>query len=251
AIENNWLAVEVHFGVDMRKVMIWAIPIGISSLLVIIVIMVWNRKLHREIVERQRIQEDFRTIIDCSPIPYAINDDQQIITYINPAFMRIFGYQPDDIPKLEDWWPKAYPDPTYREWVSQEWMTRLEHAARDGTPFKTMEVRIHCKDDQIKTVLANAVTLEGLRAPQHLVTLFDITEVRHTQRALHTILEERADLLKRIPVGVYQWRSSPEGRSRFDFVSPRWCSQFGVTEQAVMQDDGLFFQAIHPEDRPR
>ena len=59
----------------------------------------------------------FQNIIDASPVPYALNDDNNII-YINPAFTKTFGYEITDIPTLSDWWPKAYPDHAYREWVS-------------------------------------------------------------------------------------------------------------------------------------
>ncbi|MBF0160358.1 MAG: transporter substrate-binding domain-containing protein, partial [Magnetococcales bacterium] len=125
AIENTWLAVEVHFSVDIVKTLLWVGPIGIALLMIILVTVRWNRRLQREIIKRQRIQEDF-----------------------------------------------------------------------------------------------------------------------------YSVLAERADLLKRIPVGVYKWRVAPDGNSRFDFVSPVYCSQFGVTEAAVMQDDNIIFQAIHPDDLP-
>ncbi|MEO5363179.1 MAG: transporter substrate-binding domain-containing protein [Magnetococcus sp. DMHC-8] len=250
AIDNTWLAVEVHFGVDPGTILMWGLPIGVASLLVLVVVVIWNRRLQREMTERQRLQEDFYTIIQSSPIPYAINDDQQNITYINHAFVRSFGYTLADIPTLAEWWPKAYPDPAYREWVTRKWLARLAQSVRDAVPFKTMEVRIHCKDGSVKTVLADAVTLEGMRSRQHLVTLFDITEVQETQLALQVILREHADLLKRIPVGVYKWRIAPNGASQFDFVSPTWCAQFGVTEKTATQDANQVFQAIHPDDLP-
>ncbi|MBF0582853.1 MAG: transporter substrate-binding domain-containing protein [Magnetococcales bacterium] len=250
AIENTWLSVEVHLGVDLRTVLMWAVPFGVASLVVIVVVMVWNRKLQQEMAERQKIQEDFYGMINASPIPYAISDDHQKVTYINHAFVNAFGYLLDEINQLEDWWPKACPDPVYRNKVMREWQARLEQWVRDGTPFKTLEVRIQCKNGDIKTVLADAVTLEGMQCRQYLITLFDITEVQKNQLALQAMLRERADLLKRIPVGVYKWRISPDGRSRFDFVSPIWCTQFGVSEESVMRDDGIVFQTIHPDDLP-
>jgi PAS domain-containing protein len=54
----------------------------------------------------------FRAVIEASPIPFAVNDDNQNITYLNPEFIRTFGYARADIPTLADWWPRAYPDPT-------------------------------------------------------------------------------------------------------------------------------------------
>ena len=66
-----------------------------------------------EISERK-----YRSIIDVSPVPYALNDDHQNIILLNKAFIETFGYSHEDIPTLSDWWPKAYPDLEYRSWVA-------------------------------------------------------------------------------------------------------------------------------------
>ncbi|MBF0272318.1 MAG: transporter substrate-binding domain-containing protein [Magnetococcales bacterium] len=58
AIENTWLAVQVNFGVDLHTMLLWGVPIGVASLLVIGVVMVWNRKLQSQIVERRRVQDE-------------------------------------------------------------------------------------------------------------------------------------------------------------------------------------------------
>src|SRR5688500_5970103 len=84
----------------------------------------------------------FRSIVEASPVPYAINDEHQNITYVNPAFVATFGYSRDDIPTLDEWWPRAYPDVEYRQWVATEWQARLARAKSSGAPFETFEVRI-------------------------------------------------------------------------------------------------------------
>ena len=61
------------------------------------------------------LSDEALKIINASPIPYALNDEHQNITYLNPAFTNIFGYDRNDIPTLDDWWPKAYPDENYRQ----------------------------------------------------------------------------------------------------------------------------------------
>lgn len=68
----------------------------------------------------------FRNIIDASPVPYALNDEEQNITYLNPAFIETFGYDLDDIPTLADWWPRAYPDSDYQQWVASTWQIHLD-----------------------------------------------------------------------------------------------------------------------------
>ncbi|MFB1490769.1 MULTISPECIES: cache domain-containing protein [unclassified Thiocapsa] len=89
----------------------------------------------QDITERKRAEEEirlaearFRAIIDVSPIPFALNDSALNITYLNSAFTRTFGYDRKDIPTVEAWWPKAYPDEMYRHEVAKEWLLRLDVA---------------------------------------------------------------------------------------------------------------------------
>ena len=74
-----------------------------------------------------------RSIINVSPVPYAINDDQMNLTFLNPAFTRTFGYTIDDIPTLQKWWTEAYPDPDYRHYVTSTWLEHLPQVFQ-GTP---------------------------------------------------------------------------------------------------------------------
>jgi PAS domain S-box-containing protein len=130
-------------------------------------------------------EEKFRNIIDATPIPYALNDDHQNITYLNPEFIRTFGYDLNDIPTLNDWWPKAYPDTEYRQWVAKIWQTRLEQAEESGTPFEPIELNIRCKDGVSRTVLCGSASLgESFHSNTHLVILYDITERKRAEQEL-------------------------------------------------------------------
>ena len=95
-----------------------------------------------DITDRKRAEEalrkseaQFRAIIDVSPIPYCLNDECQNITFLNAEFIRTFGYTLDDIPTLADWWPKAYPDLEYRQWVATTWQSRLGEGKRNSGRF--------------------------------------------------------------------------------------------------------------------
>ena len=126
----------------------------------------------------------FRSIIEVCPALLALNDDRQCVIFLNPAFIRTFGYTLEEIPTLSDWWPKAYPDPDYRHWVSKTWLDRVETVRRSGGDFKPMEVIIRCKDETRRTVLASASSLAGLFEDTHLVTLHDITGLKQTEEML-------------------------------------------------------------------
>ncbi len=126
----------------------------------------------------------FRSIIDVSPVPLGLNDSQQRITFLNPAFVQTFGYTAEDIPNLADWWSSAYPDPGYRQWVIDDWQAELDRARRTGTAFSPREVTVRCKDGTSKTVLASAAPFPGSIAGDHLVSLDDITTRRQAEADL-------------------------------------------------------------------
>jgi PAS domain S-box-containing protein len=129
----------------------------------------------------------FRNIIAASPVPCALNDEQHRITFLNREFVRTFGYDLTDIPTLSDWWPKAYPDPVYRQWVQSTWLSRIEMAERAYTPFEPMELKIHCKDGATRIVVASAGRLGESFAKTHLVTLYDITERKLAEERVHQL----------------------------------------------------------------
>jgi diguanylate cyclase (GGDEF)-like protein/PAS domain S-box-containing protein len=124
-------------------------------------------------------EEKFRSIIEISPVPMALNDEQLNITYLNQAFIQTFGYNVKDIPTLADWWQKAYPDPAYREWVKTTWQEATrEQAEREHKPFSPMELTICTKERKFKTVVISTAIIAG--SDEHLVVLFDITERKKT-----------------------------------------------------------------------
>jgi PAS domain S-box-containing protein len=125
----------------------------------------------------------FRSIVEASPVPYAINDEQGNVTYVNPAFVATFGYSRDDIPTLDQWWPRAYPDAEYRHWAVTEWKARLDRARQDGTPFEHFEVKIQAKDGTQRFAVAGALSLEAEFRGVHVVVLVDITERKRAEEA--------------------------------------------------------------------
>ena len=159
-------------------------------------------------------EERFRSIIDASPIPFALNDDQQNIVYLNPEFIRTFGYNLEDIPTLSDWWPKAYPDAGYRQWVAEAWQKRLDQAKEHGTPFEPIELNIQCKDGESLTALCSAANLgESYESDIHLVILYDITSANRPNRSWSCIeitwKRWSPNVLPRSRMPTRSWNPSP------------------------------------------
>ncbi|MGZ4982179.1 MAG: PAS domain S-box protein, partial [Methylobacter sp.] len=151
---------------------------------------------HEDITERKLMEnqlkaseEKFRSIIEASPVPMALNDEKLNITFLNPAFIQTFGYNIDDVPTLADWLSKAIPDPDYRHWFEVTWQTSLEKAKQEHSDFSPLELAVCCKNNGIKTVLASAAAIHRDFAGEHLVILYDITRRKQIEAKLNAIFD--------------------------------------------------------------
>ena len=200
-------------------------------------------------IELWKSKAKLYTIIDSSPIPKAVNDEHQNITFLNKSFIQLFGYTLKDIPTLADWWPKAYPDSAYRQWVAETWTKNLEKALRDNTDFEPIDVIIRCKDGSLRSVIATASPLESpTSARNYLVTLIDITARKNLENQLvksHKFLES---LSNNIPGFIYQFQLFPNGRSCLPYVSRGIIDVFGISPESVISDASPVFSLIHSED---
>ncbi len=207
--------------------------------------------------ERNQVEAELRkneaklySIIDSSPIPKAVNDGHQNIIFLNKAFVQTFGYTPDDIPTLADWWPKAYPDPAYRQWVESTWRKHLEKSLRDNTNFEPLDLVICCKDGSLRSVIASASALGSGAASKnhHLITLIDITLRKDLETQLIKSHKFFEDLSNSIPGFIYQFQLFPDGRGCIPYASKGITEIFGVSPESVVNDASAIFSLIHPED---
>ncbi len=76
----------------------------------------------------------------------------------------------------------------------------------------------------------------------------DITERKQAEQKLQTLADEHSSLVRNIPIGVYKFRMTAGGEMGFEYASPTCCAQLGVSEEALLQDVTLAFNAIHPDD---
>ncbi len=199
-----------------------------------------ERKLMED--ELKASEAKFRSIIEVSPVPMALNDGQLKITYLNQAFVQTFGYSVDDIPTLTDWWTKAYPDSNYRHWVAKTWQATLEQAEHDHQPFPPMELNICSKDGAVKTVLASTAIIADSFKDEHLVVLYDITERKQAELAKRHSEEQLQAFYELDLVGLTI--TSPEkGWIR---INDCLCRMLEYSEQALYRM--TWAELTHPED---
>ncbi len=150
----------------------------------------------------QESEQNFRTIIEVSPIPLAMNDKHGNIFFLNKAFTQTFGYTMSDIPTVEEWWPRAYPEAQYRQRVIDTWQQNLGMAKKTGDPFSPMEIHVTCKDSSVRTVLCSAAALEENFAGNHLVVFYDITELKKVDKERLSLEKQLHQAQKMESLGV-------------------------------------------------
>lgn len=175
---------------------------------------------HENITERKlaeialrESESRFSAIIEASPIPMALNDEQGNITYLNKAFIQTIGYTLNDIPTLSDWWSRAYPNQHYQQQVTENWQNHLAEAIRSNQPFMPVERNITCKDGVVRTFLVGAAALKDNFAGTHLVKLYDITERKIAEKKLAESESIMATVLEN--VSAYIFLKDTEGRYTF------------------------------------
>jgi len=126
--------------------------------------------------ETMRSQRNLlNSLFDNLPIGITVWDTEGRLLMINKGFTVITGYTMEDIACLDDWFPRAYPDPEYRSIVIEDWLA-AKKAINAVRVFK-----VTCRDGSVKDIEFHGAFLQDGRS---LVTIADITESRQAQEEI-------------------------------------------------------------------
>lgn len=186
------------------------------------------------------------------PFPVAVlqvNDGQTIIAFVNPAFVRTFGYTLADIPTIAIWATTAYPDEAYRIELFEGWDQDVAHAIKTQGTVPTREVEVVTKDGNTRQVLLNATAFDR----SLIVAFVDISQQREAEAELSNVryfLERTAyELTENIPVGTYTMvQPADGGLAYFKFMSTRFLELTGLDREEARSDPLKGFACVHPED---
>ncbi|MGE5503807.1 MAG: ATP-binding protein [Actinomycetota bacterium] len=186
AIENTWLAVEVNFGLDLKMVLLWAVPSGLATAAVLVVILVWNRRLNREVVIRKRSeaallesQQIAAALMNASADAALLLDADGIVRAANQALARRFARSVDDLVGAQffDLLPAG---------LAATRRTACDEVIATGKP--------QCiKDERAGLVLENMIyPVFGAEGGVTRVAIYsrDITEQYHAEQAIRQVQEQ-------------------------------------------------------------
>ena len=186
------------------------------------------------IAESERL---FRAISGTSPLAMAllIGIDGKI-EYVNPTFIRLFGYSLDEIPTVAEWWPLAYPDPDYSEWVQSRWRDLAAKAFQTSRAVEPIELTVACKDGSKKIVEWGVVSL-GTRS---LAYGLDITERKAVDEKLLQSMAQLQLFVEHAPVSLAMF----DREMCYLMASRRWKTDYGLGDRDLQ---GLSHYDVFPE----
>ena len=133
-------------------------------------------------LEKKRISDErFMHLFNATPIAMGIVNNKGLITELNNYFRELFGYASTEVPTLEDWLQRAYPDPDDREKFFDVWNREVERAALANTSVFPHEYQVTSKTGEVRTVEISGRTL----GDSVLATFFDITERKQAEESLN------------------------------------------------------------------
>ncbi|MBN2529039.1 MAG: PAS domain S-box protein [Deltaproteobacteria bacterium] len=180
----------------------------------------------------------FYRLMRLAPTPFCHVDGNGNIIFVNIRFEQMFGYTIADIPTLDVWFQKAYPNSDYRRWVVETWDAFVNDAEKTGSDIRSSEYRVTCKDGTDKLVEISGVTF----GTEILATFHDRTPQRQAEM-------ERADLEAKFSTVFH---SSTVGKSLTGAdgtlleINEAFANMLGYTVSEMLKIN--FANITHPED---
>jgi PAS domain S-box-containing protein len=136
-------------------------------------------------------EASLRGLVENAPLGIVRMDLATGRLWANKAFTDTLGYTTEDIPDLEHWMQRAYPDPAYRGRIMADWAQQLQDAqAGDGKISASSEVKVIDKFGAEHEMQFSGILLGG----EVFGLWVDLTERNRAER----LFREQRDQLARV-----------------------------------------------------
>jgi PAS domain S-box-containing protein len=200
------------------------------------------RDLMRQRAEMDQLHQFRESVIDNANIWISALDPAARFTLWNKAAERISGYERHQVLGRDDIWEWLYPDPDYRESVTN----KVGEILADGVEVENLETRIRCRDGNHRIISWNSRRFFDKNGAMGSITIGrDVTERKQMRQLLHARDRQLAILMANVPGMVYRRRHDASWTLRF--VSKGCLGLTGYTADDLIDDRGMAYASlIHP-----
>lgn len=233
-IRKNWVQLRVEEGVNLREVLLVALPITAAILIIFILMGIANRRLHSEIRERQaveqRLRESEERLLDSQSIAHVgswvwdLRDDSIIWSREHYA---IVGVSPEEYsPTARSFINFIHPEDRH---LMKETLGRIDNGESNEYELEFRLVRPSGELCYVKSY-GRLERDEHGRPVQLAGVLHDITPQKKVELALREKQQTLQSLLDNAPLGI--WFQDKDGRLLF--VNQAYCEATGKSEQEFL-----------------
>ncbi|QKQ27208.1 diguanylate cyclase domain-containing protein [Candidatus Reidiella endopervernicosa] len=233
-IMRRWIQLQVDKGFNLHEILIVAIPIGSGIFVILLVVVIWNRRLQKEIIDRQQVEKQLR------------ESEEQLLS--SQAIAHIGTWDVDLSSMTMRWSDECFAIHgtsadaylpafgTYREFVVDEdrelFMLRTAAVMKGEKHEDSIEYRIKRPDGTIRLLKAyGQLFLNENKQPHRFIgVVHDITDIKMTEQALRDKSQTLQSILDNAPIGI--WYQNRDGHPLF--VNQDFCNALGVPESKFL-----------------
>ncbi|MCE1246932.1 MAG: PAS domain S-box protein [Firmicutes bacterium] len=151
--------------------------------------------IFKDVTEVRKAEMRFSNIVEEMPFPLVLVNQNGNIEYLNPEFIRTFGYSHNEVRTVEQWFVRAYPDDDYRKMIELNWQKDMGEKSGKSIGNRCFITRTKFNED--KEISYKIVPIENDRI---CVVFEDITEKKRAESVIKANEEKFRHVLQNMPV---------------------------------------------------
>lgn len=126
----------------------------------------------------------FRNLIESSPVPYMLLNENKQISFINQAFTDTYGYDLEEIQSMNSWWEMTTQPKYYSHEFKSYLRKRRSHSKATDKTAEPMELELLTKNRQRRVALLSISMLQDTLEQEMLLVVYDITARKEAEEQL-------------------------------------------------------------------
>ncbi|WP_445427463.1 GAF domain-containing protein [Alishewanella sp. HL-SH05] len=191
--------------------------------------------------QQKQVKQQLKNIVEASEIGTWTLDLETELLEVNPRWLEMLGYQPNELPQVTLSWMRnnMHKDDLL---ASRESVRLHLEGIKD---FYESQFRIRHKKGYWVWIQARGRIMVDSEQSTNFSKLYginiDITREKLLQNQLSHLAEH-------VPGMVYQFKLNPDQSSSFPYVGPAVEKLLGFTADQLATEGALVFSKVHPED---